>query len=74
MTHREREKLQAAYQAAKDAGDWKQAGMILINLLDPYPCICATEDLDARQGVCCCDRYASLLRPVTAQELMLSGC
>ncbi|MDQ5938912.1 MAG: hypothetical protein QG603_216 [Patescibacteria group bacterium] len=66
--------LQVAYQVARDAGDLKQAGQILIHLSSPFPCVCTEEFLSEHQGRCHCDRYASLLRPATAQELMLSGC
>lgn len=69
-----RESLQEAYQAAKDQGDWKEAGLILISMTEAYPCICTEEALHANQGLCNCGRYAYLSRPVTPEELMLSGC
>lgn len=70
----QRKVLQAAYQVARDAGDLSAAGKILIQLSSPFPCTCTEEFLSEHQGHCHCDRYASLLRPVTAQELMLGGC
>lgn len=66
--------LQADYLVARESGDWKEAGSILIKLSNPFPCLCSDEHLRANNGQCHCDRYASLLRPATAQELMLSGC
>jgi len=70
----QRQNLQAAYQAAKETGDWKTAGHILIQMSSAYPCTCAPEVLQVNQGHCTCNRYAYLLRKVTPEELMLSGC
>ncbi len=71
---KQRKILEAAYQAAKEAGDMSAAGCILIQLSSPFPCTCTEEFLNNNHGTCHCDRYASLLRPVTPQELMLGGC
>lgn len=73
MSKVDKNTLLASYRAARESGDWKEAGRILIELSTNKPCTCDRDLIKAGQP-CSCGHRDHWTRPATPEELMLSGC